>query len=109
MSKDGKSARKGRESSGVARKVVMLVFLAAWAFVAASLVGFDPKDPPTHVVSPANDPVVNWCGPFGATVAYSTVRLLGHGGYALVILTGLGLLSAAVGQAVRHPIVRVLG
>ncbi len=93
----------------LATRLAMLFALAAWAFVAASLVGFDPADPPSHVVFPANDPVANWCGPFGAVVAYGLVRTLGVGAWILVSFVGLAILSVAAGQTPRHLLVRSLG
>ncbi len=93
----------------LATRLAMLFALAAWAFVAASLVGFDPADPPSHVVFPANDPVANWCGPFGAVVAYGLVRTLGVGAWIMVSFVGLAILSVAAGQTPRHLMVRSLG
>jgi len=108
---DSKRSLSPRAERGMSlpRRAFLLVLLAGWAFVAASLIGFDPADPPTHLVWPANDPVVNWCGPFGATVSYTLFKLLGIGAWALVLFMGLGLLSAATGQLVRHGLVRILG
>ncbi len=93
----------------LATRLAMLFALAAWAFVAASLIGFDPADPPSHVVFPANNPVANWCGPFGAIVAYGLVRLLGIGAWIVVSFVGLAILSVAAGQTPRHLVVRSLG
>lgn len=112
MRKDARSkAAKGRSDDGssIGRKVLLAFALAAWAFVAASLVGFDVADPPTHLVFPPNDPVANWCGPVGAHLAYGLIKMLGVGAYVLVAALGIGMLSAASGQPVRHPIVRVVG
>ncbi len=108
-SKRGKSA--GSTSTGVAaaRQVVVLILMAAWAFVAASLIGFDKLDPPTHLTSTPNEPIANWCGRFGAFVAYHIIHWLGYAAHILAAVVGLGLLSAATGQSVKHPIVRTLG
>jgi S-DNA-T family DNA segregation ATPase FtsK/SpoIIIE len=108
-SKRGKSA--GSTSTGVAaaRQVVVLILIAAWAFVAASLIGFDKLDPPTHLTSTPNEPIANWCGRFGAFVAYHIIHWLGYAAHILAAVVGLGLLSAATGQGVKHPIVRTLG
>ncbi len=80
----------------VLRRLGLLVMIAAWVFVAASLIGFDPKDPPTHAYAPANNPVTNWCGAFGAVTSYTLIKLLGHGSYVLTILAGIGLFAAAM-------------
>jgi len=93
----------------LARQAGLLVALAGWAFVIASMIGFDRADPPSHIVSPANDPVQNWCGPIGAAVAYTLFVNLGFGAWVITILSGLGILSAAAGQVVRHALLRIIG
>ncbi len=90
-------------------KAGLLVLIVAWAFVAASLIGFNKADPPSHLVYPPNEPVSNWCGPFGAGVAYHLLKLAGFGSWVLIALSGLGLLSAAMGPGLKHPVVRFLG
>lgn len=114
MADSRKSSRSGRSRSsadtlGLGRKLLLISLLLAWAFVAASLIGFNRADPPTHVVWPQNDPVANWCGPFGASTAYVLYRLLGYAAWVIVILVGLGLLSTAMGGKVRHAAVRLIG
>ena len=93
----------------MARRLLLILGIAMWAFVLASLVGFDPADPPTHVVWPANESVANWCGPMGAYVAYALFKALGFGAWVLASFTGLGLLSAACGAAPKHALVRFVG
>lgn len=114
MADSRKSSRSGRSRStadtfGLGRKLLLISLLLAWAFVAASLIGFNRADPPTHVVWPPNDPVANWCGPFGASTAYVLYRLLGYAAWVMVILVGLGLLSTTMGGKVRHAAVRLIG
>jgi S-DNA-T family DNA segregation ATPase FtsK/SpoIIIE len=93
----------------VFRRMVILMVLAVWTFVMASLIGFDPADPPTHLVWPPNEPVANWCGPVGAHIAYFLYRLLGLGVWVLMIFGAIGILSAAAGQRVSHWVVRTIG
>ncbi|MFO0831445.1 MAG: DNA translocase FtsK [Phycisphaerales bacterium] len=95
--------------SPLARRIVLILGIAVWAFMLASLVGYDPADPPTHVVWPANEHVTNWCGPVGAYVASTFFKLLGFGAWVLVSFTGLGMLSAACGAAPKHSMVRFVG
>lgn len=104
----GKGALALAESP-LARRLVLILSIAVWAFVLASLVGYDPADPPTHVVWPANADVANWCGPVGAYVAATFFKLLGFGAWVLVSFTGLGLLSSACGAAPKHALVRFVG
>jgi S-DNA-T family DNA segregation ATPase FtsK/SpoIIIE len=87
----------------------LVALIAVWAFVLASLIGFDHADPPSHLVAPHNSPVMNWCGPVGAFVAYNAFKLLGHAAWILALCITLGLLSAAIGRSVQHAIVRLIG
>jgi S-DNA-T family DNA segregation ATPase FtsK/SpoIIIE len=91
------------------RLILLILMIVGWAFVLASMIGYDPADPPTHVVWPANEAVTNWCGPFGAIVANALFKLLGFGAWVLVVFTGIGLLSAAMGNGFRHLMVRFVG
>ncbi|MFA6045403.1 MAG: DNA translocase FtsK 4TM domain-containing protein, partial [Phycisphaerales bacterium] len=86
-----------------------IVLLAGWAFVLASLIGFHRADPPGHTVWPPNHPVANWCGPLGATVAYTLFKLLGLGAWPLVSFFGLGILWSASGATVRDGLTRLIG
>lgn len=45
--------------------------------VTASLLSFDPGDPPTDYVYPPNERIANWCGPVGAIIAGWLVHWLG--------------------------------
>jgi DNA segregation ATPase FtsK/SpoIIIE, S-DNA-T family len=85
-----------------------MILLAGWAYVLASLIGFDPADPPGHVVYPPNDPIANWCGSVGATIAYTSFKLVGYGAWAFIVLLGLGLMSSALGS-LKHSLVRLVG
>ncbi|MCC6425323.1 MAG: DNA translocase FtsK [Phycisphaerales bacterium] len=105
------SAASKPASAGVLvfRRMVVLIVLAIWTFVIASLIGFDPADPPSHLVWPPNEPVANWCGPVGAHIAYGLYKLLGLGVWVLMLVGAIGILSAAAGQRVSHWVVRALG
>jgi DNA segregation ATPase FtsK/SpoIIIE, S-DNA-T family len=108
-SKKTSSRKTSLAGSPLARRLLLVLAVGIWAFVLASMVGYDPADPPTHVVWPANDVVTNWCGPFGAQIAYGLFKALGFGAWLLVSFFGLGLLSAACGAAPKHAIVRFIG
>ncbi|MBI1189409.1 MAG: hypothetical protein GC200_01835 [Tepidisphaera sp.] len=102
-------SKRRRGGSSVAVWAGYIVVLAGWAFVLASLIGFHRADPPGHLVWPPNQPVANWCGPLGATVAYSLFKLLGLGAWPLVSLFGLGILWSAAGATVRDGMTRLIG
>ena len=67
--------------------------LLATLFLAFSLVGYDPADPPGAAAYPPNDPVANPCGPVGAAVAKALFSLTGWSSYFLLyaafVLDGL--------------------
>jgi DNA segregation ATPase FtsK/SpoIIIE, S-DNA-T family len=77
-------AREGFASPAL-RAMMAVWTLGAWAFASLSLVSFSDADPPTHVVYPANTPVLNWCGPAGAWFAYGVFSLLGWGAWVLLV------------------------
>ncbi|MDX2132346.1 MAG: DNA translocase FtsK [Planctomycetota bacterium] len=105
------SPRKVRASGGRSALTLftLILLLGAWAFTAASMIGFDPSDAPGHVVWPSNDPTANWCGPFGATVAYALFKLLGSGAWVLLMLLGVALTVAALGVPLRQAFIRMIG
>ncbi len=90
-------------------RVAWVALLAVWIFLAASLIGFNPADPPSTTVYPPNDPAQNWCGRFGAGVSHLLFELFGVGAWLLLILAAVGLTTTAMGYAITHFGVRVLG
>jgi S-DNA-T family DNA segregation ATPase FtsK/SpoIIIE len=111
MAESRRSSARSSEAKGdgvLVRRLVLLFLLAGWAFVFASLIGFDAADPPSHLVYPPNHPVANWCGSFGAVIAYSLFKFVGYGAWAFVVLLGLGLMSSALGS-LKHSLVRLIG
>ncbi|MBK9188253.1 MAG: DNA translocase FtsK [Phycisphaerales bacterium] len=99
---------KGERSPSIVRRALVLVLLAGWAYVLASMIGFTPGDS-AELVFPPNDPVANWCGPFGAGLAFTLFKVIGMAAWVVVIALGLMLLTAAAGMRVTHAPVRVLG
>lgn len=89
--------------------MALIVILVGWAYVIASLIGFNRADAPGHVIWPPNDPVANWCGPLGASIAYTLFKVMGIGAWALTLLTGLGLLMALCGSRPTHWLLRIVG
>ena len=91
------------------KRVVWAGLLAGWAFVVASLLGFDPADAPSHVAWNPTGTVQNWCGPAGAALAYHTLRLLGWGMWMLLIGGGLWLGLTVAGRRIEHAGLRAVG
>jgi S-DNA-T family DNA segregation ATPase FtsK/SpoIIIE len=91
------------------RALAVLLLAGGWVFVAASLVSFDPGDPPTHLVYPPNSPVRNLCGPAGAWMAYHAFKLLGWGAWVVAGGVGLGAAAWFVGVRIRMAALRLIG
>ncbi len=63
--------------------LVALGLLALAVFLAASLFSYHPADPPTHLVAPPHDQIVNLCGRSGALASSLLFNALGLGAYYL--------------------------
>jgi DNA segregation ATPase FtsK/SpoIIIE, S-DNA-T family len=77
-----------------------LALLFAWAFLALSLVGYDPADPPGNAVEPPNAPPTNPCGPVGAALAHATFQAVGWASSLLLLAFGVAVLLAFRRRAV---------
>ena len=108
------SSRKAAETSAppppsIPRRIGWVVLLAVWTFVTASLVSFDRADPPSPFAAPWNDPVANWCGQFGAAIAYHSYAVIGIGVWLMVIAGLAYLIITAAGRTITQPVVRAVG
>ncbi|MGH7242724.1 MAG: DNA translocase FtsK 4TM domain-containing protein [Phycisphaerales bacterium] len=108
-SKSRNSSTPGINVGLAGRRLALVLLLFVWVFVLMSLVGFDPGDPPSHVVSPPNATIHNWCGAFGAGVSYWTIYYMGAGAWVLLVLGGIVLASGVVGTSLSHLAVRLIG
>src|SRR4051794_26398946 len=68
----------------LARYAPALALLLASVFLALSLAGYDPADPPGSAASPPNDPPVNPCGPVGAILAHVLFATVGWSSFLLL-------------------------
>jgi len=89
--------------SDLRRDLLALVLLAMTLFLGASLITFDPADPPSDLVFPTHTQVTNVCGPLGATVAFHLLQWLGIGAWYLV----LSLCITSITLLMRQPITRL--
>ncbi len=87
----------------------MLLLLAGGVFLGASLLTYNPVDPPSTLVYPPHTLVENTCGPIGAYVGHYFFQFLGFGAYyllgSLVIVVFLMLLRREIDQ----PVLRAVG
>jgi S-DNA-T family DNA segregation ATPase FtsK/SpoIIIE len=91
--------RRGRDAA----------LVVAWMFLALSLLGYDPADPPGAVSTPPRPGPANPCGPVGAAIAFAAVQALGFGVYlTLPAAAGLFLLRIR-GRRVPEVGLRLLG
>ncbi|HEV3167202.1 MAG TPA: DNA translocase FtsK [Isosphaeraceae bacterium] len=75
------------------RHCKVVVLLCAWVFLALSLAGYDPADPPGSAAEPFNNPPANPCGTVGAILAHVLFVSVGWGSYLfLLALAGADLL-----------------
>jgi DNA segregation ATPase FtsK/SpoIIIE, S-DNA-T family len=61
-----------------------LALLFAWVFLALSLAGYNPADPPGSAAEPPNSPPSNPCGPVGAVLAHTLFQSVGWASYVIL-------------------------
>ena len=83
------------EDHQVRQRLLWLVGLVVWGLLFASLVSFDPADPPSHAVAPLNGTPANWIGPMGAFLAHELYLALGIGVWVPLVASGVMLVMAA--------------
>jgi DNA segregation ATPase FtsK/SpoIIIE, S-DNA-T family len=83
----------------------LIAFALAIVFLALSLGGYDPADPPGHGAEPVNQPPTNPCGPVGAVFAHILFNTLGWSSW--LLLLGLAVVNLLV--TTRRPVPDKLG
>ena len=90
-------------------RLLWVILAGAWFMLVASLLSFSPGDWPSHAVRPHNDPPVNWCGTWGAWIAYQLYFTFGQGVWVSVAAMMAYLLTTAVGRIVDQLLLRLIG
>jgi DNA segregation ATPase FtsK/SpoIIIE, S-DNA-T family len=67
------------------RHCKVLALLFAWVYLALSLAGYNPGDPPGTAASPPNAPPANPCGPVGAALAHGLFQSVGWASYLILL------------------------
>lgn len=93
----------------LARDLVALLLLGVVLFFGASLITFDPADPPSDLVFPPHAQVTNVCGPVGATVAFYALEFLGIGAWYAVLSLSVLTIVLLLRQPLTRPNTRVFG
>ena len=88
-------------------RAVALLF--AVAFLALSLLGYDPADPPGDAAQPPHEPPANPCGPVGATLAHLLFVTVGRASYLVLFASLIVDLIIFRRRKVVDPTFRVLG
>jgi len=97
------------EQRNVRADLLALGLLGIALFLAASLLSFDPADPPSALVFPPRQQVHNLCGRFGAAVAWLLLEAFGLGAYYLVVsLAALDVVLLAR-RPLGQPVLRLAG
>ena len=85
------------------------VVAGLWLLVVAALVSYHPMDPPNHAVGVPANPVHNWVGAVGASVAYNLYHVLGPGVWAIIVGLAVYLFRSATGRETTQFFLRTLG
>ncbi|TVQ31036.1 MAG: DNA translocase FtsK [Phycisphaeraceae bacterium] len=103
------SGRSPAQAPALWKRLGWWALLGVWIFTTSALISHHPADPPGHASTPLNDPVANWCGPVGASIAHHSAALLGPGVWVLLLGVALALGITATGRAITQPVMRGFG
>ena len=89
--------------------LLALGLLALSVFLAASLLSYDPADPPGNLVYPPHTEAVNICGPYGALASAFLLNAFGLGAYYLLL--SLAVLDSLLltRRPISEPLLRTVG
>ena len=73
------------EPASRTQKIAAVITLFGGLFLAASVLSFDPADPPSHAIWPPHATPSNWCGTVGAYIGYSLLWAIGDGAYPMLL------------------------
>jgi DNA segregation ATPase FtsK/SpoIIIE, S-DNA-T family len=109
-----KTSRKSKkpvavEQPSAARAAGWVALLAIWAFTTISLIGFDPGDAPSSLVSPNNSETMNWGGPVGAHLAFWLIESMGVGVLVIVLAGATYLAVSLTRRTITHVGIRAVG
>ena len=93
----------------LARNAQAGALLLLTAFLALSLVGYDPADPPGSSAFPTNDPPGNPCGPVGASLAHVFAEAFGAGAFGVLYALAVGIFLWIRGRAIPEFVLRAVG
>ena len=97
------------EKHNTKRDLVAVALLALTAFLGASLLTYNPADPPTHLVYPEGAEITNVCGRAGALVGSLLLTAFGLAAYYLVVSLAVVAAVLLARRPVGDPLVRLVG
>ena len=110
MAKRSTAPTDDRPTHGHAlRQAGLLVGVGLWLLVLASLLSYDPADPPSHAVGVTNDETSNWIGPLGAAIAHEALLMVGPGVWVAMLGVGAYLGLTLAGRPVNQRLLRGVG
>mgnify|MGYP005837257659 FL=1 len=98
-----------QESRNLPLDLLALGLLALVVFLTASLVGYDPADPPSGLVYPPNVRAANLCGRSGAWAAHGLFAAFGCGAYFVVLSLAVWDFLLLARKPIDQPWLRLVG
>ena len=98
-----------QESRNLPLDLLALGLLALVVFLTASLVGYDPADPPSDLVYPPNAKAANLCGPSGAWAAHGLFSAFGCGAYFVALSLAVWDFLLLARKPIDQPWLRLVG
>ncbi len=97
------------ENRDLKKDLLALGLFALVVFLGASLLSYDPADPPSKLVYPERIEVLNVCGRSGAIAARFLLNAIGIGAYYFVVSLGIMDAFLLARRPVNQPITRFSG
>ncbi len=104
-----KSRKKNDDPKALYLAIAWAVAAGVWLLLAASMLSYDPADPPAHAYGVPNEHIHNWVGNVGALISHKVYLMTGPGAWVALIGVGVMLALAGIGRSVTQPVIRIVG
>jgi S-DNA-T family DNA segregation ATPase FtsK/SpoIIIE len=106
------SRKASNPDKTIITRVIFMMFV--WVFYllfSLACISYSPSDPPSPTQFVPNGDVLykNWCGSFGAHIAYAAMHGIGPGVFAGIVLLGIALVLWTKGDEISQLPLRVIG
>ncbi|MCC6682292.1 MAG: DNA translocase FtsK 4TM domain-containing protein [Phycisphaeraceae bacterium] len=109
MAKSKRSRTDNTDKPDLGRYIAWALMAGVWLLLVASLVSYDPADPPGLSVGLVNHPTHNWVGYVGAMIAHHTYLMIGPGVWVAVAGLSAFLAVTGFGRKVDQLLLRAVG